>query len=85
MSPWIAVALVAAALVAGYGLGNADRTTDARALAGLLYDAGDDFDLAHAFGHQDEAVHAARTLHLVHAITGVHLEHVPGSEPAPTP
>lgn len=70
MSPWIVVAIATAALVAGYALGAADRATDARTLAGLTFDALDDADLAMATT-TDLAVQAARTAHVVHAVTGV--------------
>ncbi|QIK83015.1 hypothetical protein [Sanguibacter sp. HDW7] len=70
MNPWIVVAIATAALVAGYGLGVVERATDARALAGLTFDALDDADLAMGI-QTDLAVQAARTAHVVHAVTGV--------------
>lgn len=70
MSAWIVVAIATAALVAGYALGASDRATDARTLAGMTFDALDDAD--RAMGTEtDLAVQAARTAHVVHAVTGV--------------
>lgn len=69
MTFWIIAGIAVMTFVVGYGLGTLDRATDARILGGLTFDALDDCDRAMGM-ETDLAVQAARTAHVVHAITG---------------
>lgn len=60
-----------------------EHEMNAREAAALVYDALDAFDDAHAIPLEDAVVRSRRVIAVTYALTGVHLDRVPGDQGTP--